>query len=221
MKTALPLGPIEDERTCRIRAIAGLSGDAQQLFAESLAQAPTLDWDRIDRARRFALERAYDHPGMTTAAYLEHPFRVASLTVELDPGLETDTLVIALLHNVLEVSDSTVQDLSAQFGDEPATVIADLTVDRARPTDEYRELYYSRLAAGARSGMVVKVIDKLDNLFTLCLNPDARVRADYLAEVERWIVPMTYRELPALAEYFLALVEDCRVTGHWDLAPER
>jgi hypothetical protein len=63
------------------------------------------------------------------------------------------------------------------------------------------------------SARVVKIVDKLDNLFVLGLNPDASVRKKYLAEIEDFVLPMAAATLPRLITYMRDLVQDCRLTG--------
>jgi hypothetical protein len=61
---------------------------------------------------------------------------------------------------------------------------------------------------------VIKILDKLDNLFVLCLNPSDEVRHQYLADIETFVLPMVASDLPALLPYITALVNDCRAVGH-------
>jgi (p)ppGpp synthase/HD superfamily hydrolase len=213
---ALRLGDIEDERAARIRARAGDGAAEQAAFDASVERAaPAVDPAVVAHARERALTLEYDHAGLTTAAYLAHSFRVATLVIDLDAEVETENVVVGLLHNVLEVSDATPALLSEEVGERPAAVIEALTVDRTRQHDPvYKDAYYAALADGPRSGRVVKVADKLDNMFTLCLDPDADVRSRYLDEIERWVIPMAAHDLPALDEYLPRLVENCRTTGY-------
>jgi hypothetical protein len=53
---------------------------------------------------------------------------------------------------------------------------------------------------------VVKIIDKLDNLFMLGLNPDEAVRQRYLNEISHYVLPLVKQFLPQLANYFENLV---------------
>jgi (p)ppGpp synthase/HD superfamily hydrolase len=217
--TLFPLGPISQERAVRLRDRSGNSEAARRAFARALRQAPSsVDRDRVTRAYGFSRNLRYNHPGLTQGAYLAHPLRVARLVLELDPRPTTSSIVVALLHNVLEVSDISVHDLTTLVGRRVSDVIRLLKVDRTDGSAAAVEAYYDRLDAGPRSGRVVKVLDKLDNLFTLCLNPEASVRTAYLAEVRRRILPMTVREMPRLVAYLTALIEDCHTTGYLERA---
>jgi (p)ppGpp synthase/HD superfamily hydrolase len=112
------------------------------------------------------------------------------------------------------VSDVSVDTLSETFGSGISDQIETLTVDRnVQWNKTYKAGYYVKLTAGPLSARVVKIVDKLDNLFVLGLNPDASVREKYLAEIEEFVLPMAEASLPSLTAYMRNLVQDCRATG--------
>jgi (p)ppGpp synthase/HD superfamily hydrolase len=209
-----PLGAIPEERSARLKSRADGGGEAAELFRAAVDRLAEVDTRaRLEEAYDYAGSLAYHHPGLSAASYLAHPVRVAVMALQLDPDFEPDTGVIGLLHNVLEVSDATVHALRERFGDAVARAVSDLTVDRSRTDPASISEYYGRLNAGPRPPRVVKILDKLDNLFLLGLNPDDRVRASYLAELELHLLPMVAEELPDLTGYFGELIGDCRTTG--------
>ncbi len=212
------LRAIDEERAWRLAARKGEGGTAAWFDACLRRHAPAGGRDRIAAARDFALGLDYAHRGLSKPAYLAHPLRVAGLALALDRPPQVETAVIALLHNVFEVTDVAPERVARSFGAPAAAAIADLTVDRGRRDDAYKAEYYGRLGAGPRAARAVKVLDKLDNLFLLCLNPDEAVRAAYLDEIETWVLPMARAELPAIEGYMIDLVADCRARGHMAMA---
>lgn len=182
------------------RAIAALPDDAER--------------ERLAHAFRFAKAIKYRHVGLTSDIYFSHPLRVAGLAILISGAEESETGVLAVLHNVLEVSDISVNTLSEAFGSGISNQIETLTVDRDVQWDKtYKAGYYGKLMEGPLSARIVKIVDKLDNLFVLGVNPDASVREKYLAEVEDFVLPMTEASLPSLTAYMRNLVQDCRATG--------
>jgi (p)ppGpp synthase/HD superfamily hydrolase len=121
--------------------------------------------------------------------------------------------VLALLHNLLEVSKISAGEISEHFGQPLANAIVDLTVDRTQTTHDYTVAYYRKLMDLPRWARVIKVLDKLDNLFVLCLNPNEQVRNSYLADIEEFVMPMVTADLPHLVLYMRALIADCRKLG--------
>ena len=132
----------------------------------------------------------------------------------VEPRCETD-VIIALLHNLLEVSAISALELKDRFGPVVVDSIVNLTVDRKRQDDPaYKRNYYQRIALGYKGAGAVKVFDKLDNVFVLCLNGNARIRTDYLNEIEQYVIPLARQFVPAIADYFKVAVAEARVFGH-------
>ena len=83
------------------------------------------DEEKIQRAYALA-ERA--HKGqlrLSGESYISHPLAVACLVVDL--GLDTDSVVAALLHDSVEDTDTTLDDVKAQFGADVALLVDGVT----------------------------------------------------------------------------------------------
>jgi (p)ppGpp synthase/HD superfamily hydrolase len=128
---------------------------------------------------RSALEQARaDHAGQVRNGsggmpYVEHSITVAARLEEL--GYRDEVLAAALLHDVVEDSDTTLDELREKFGEEVAGMVGALTDDGA--LDSYRERkaeHRERVAAAAAEAMAIYGADKLTNVTTL--------RAAYEAE---------------------------------------
>jgi (p)ppGpp synthase/HD superfamily hydrolase len=204
----------------RRRLLGLLEPDSHALVMWSRAMVTLPDGQqrsRLAQAFRFAKEINYHHVGLTSDIYFSHPLRVAALAILLSDEQNAETGVLAVLHNVLEVSDVSVATLSETFGSDISSQIETLTVDRNVQWDRtYKAGYYDKLLAGPTSARVVKIVDKLDNLFVLGINPDVSLREKYLAEIEDFVLPMTEASLPWLTTYMRDLVRDCRSTGFFE-----
>jgi len=130
---------------------------------------------------RAALEKARTaHEGQVRNGsggmpYVEHPMRVASLLDEHE--YRQEVLAAALLHDVVEDSETTLEELRAEFGDEVAGLVGALTDDES--IDSYRERkaeHRERVAAADGEAMAIYGADKLTNTSTL--------RATYAEEGE-------------------------------------
>lgn len=134
--------------------------------------------DRIENAAersplvRAALEQARsDHEGQVRNGsggmpYIEHPIRVAALLDEHEYGDEV--LAAALLHDVVEDSETTLDELREKFGGEVAGLVGAMTDDEA--IDDYRQRkaeHRERLAAAPIEAMAIYGSDKLTNVRTL------------------------------------------------------
>jgi (p)ppGpp synthase/HD superfamily hydrolase len=212
------LGSIAEERASRLRSRSNNGSEAEGVFEQQLSLLA--DGGMIGAAREafdFAKGLDYAHPGLSAASYLAHPVRVMCLLAQHLEPLEKDGLVLALLHNAFEVTDVAADLVAGRFGQPVADGMIVLTVDRRRQSSaEYRWAYYEGIGQSPRWVRVVKVMDKLDNLFLLGLNPDELVRANYLLDIEEFILPLVRADVPHLEPYFVALIEDCRALGHFE-----
>ena len=134
--------------------------------------------DRIEAAAersplvRAALEQARsDHEGQVRNGsggmpYIEHPIRVAALLDE--HGYGEEVLAAALLHDVVEDSDTTLDELREKFGDVVAGLVGSMTDDES--IDDYRQRkaeHRERLAAAPAEALAIYGADKLTNSNTL------------------------------------------------------
>jgi (p)ppGpp synthase/HD superfamily hydrolase len=121
---------------------------------------------------RAALERARsDHEGQVRNGsggmpYIEHPMRVAALLDEQGYGAEA--LAAALLHDVVEDSETTLDDLRELFGEEVAGMVGALTDDESIDSYKARTAEHrDRLAAAGEEELAIYAADKLTNTTTL------------------------------------------------------
>jgi (p)ppGpp synthase/HD superfamily hydrolase len=121
---------------------------------------------------RSALEEARsDHAGQVRNGsggmpYVEHPMTVAARLEE--QGYRDEVLAAALLHDVIEDSDATLDGLREKFGEEVAGLVGALTDDES--IDSYRERkaeHRERVAAAAGEALAIYGADKLTNVVTL------------------------------------------------------
>jgi (p)ppGpp synthase/HD superfamily hydrolase len=121
---------------------------------------------------RAALSQAQaDHAGQVRNGacgmpYIEHPVRVAALLDE--HGYREEVLAAALLHDVVEDSDTDLDQLRERFGAEVAGLVGALTDDQA--IESYRERkaeHRERVAAADREALAIYAADKLTNSATL------------------------------------------------------
>jgi guanosine-3',5'-bis(diphosphate) 3'-pyrophosphohydrolase len=118
---------------------------------------------------RAALEKARaDHEGQVRNGsggmpYVEHPKAVASLLDERGYGEEV--LAAALLHDVVEDSETTLEELRELFGEAVAGMVGVLTDDES--IEAYRERkaeHRERVAAAGEDALAIYAADKLTNI---------------------------------------------------------
>lgn len=173
----------------------------------------------LESAREYALGMEYHHGGLTSDVYAAHPLRVAAMALLSEAVPDAEPGIVGLLHNVLEVTDVCEAELHARFGESVRRQVVNLTVDRARQWDaHYKRAYYAALESGPPAARIVKVFDKLDNLFLLGLNPDRDVKSRYAREISSYVLPMAERDLPAVHPYLAELLDQTIVAERLDVA---
>jgi (p)ppGpp synthase/HD superfamily hydrolase len=120
--------------------------------------------------------------------YIEHP-RMVAATVAAH-GYDDPTVAAALLHDVVEDSDTTVAELRAEFGDEIADLVAALSDDES--IESYRERkdeHRRRVCEVDGDALAIYAADKLTNMITL----HAAIEGEGLRVADEYKVPLTLK----------------------------
>ena len=98
--------------------------------------------------------------------YVEHPLNVASDVAEA--GFEPEMVTAALLHDIVEDSDVTVDELRKRFGDRVADLV-DVMTDTAEVADYERRkgIHRKRVAGAGPEAAAIFAADKLNNVRAL------------------------------------------------------
>jgi guanosine-3',5'-bis(diphosphate) 3'-pyrophosphohydrolase len=150
----------------------------------------------VDAAVRFAIRCHGDQRRPTGAPYLEHLLEAVEVLVRgagvTDPGV----LCAAVLHDVLEDTECSADELAASFGENVAGIVGWVTIPSAGPGQdraEAKDAYLVRLRQAPRDAVLVKLADRASNVQTLRNLPLPRQRA-YYAQTVRYIVPLAAAE---------------------------
>ena len=135
---------------------------------------PTLqkgDKQQIRKAFDLALESHKDMRRKSGEPYIYHPIAVAQIAAE-EIGLGTTSIVCALLHDVVEDTHLTLEDIEAQFGKKVAKIIDGLTKisgvfdpNSSLQAENFRKMLLT-LADDVRV-ILIKLADRLHNMRTM------------------------------------------------------
>jgi len=145
--------------------------DLEGLVREVEAHHPDCDRDAIRRAYAFAEERHGGQQRHSGEPYITHPLGVARIAAGL--GLDAETIQAALLHDVVEDTGATLDDVEAAFGPQVAAMVNGVTKltrihfesQEERQAENYRKLIIS-MSSDIRV-LLVKLADRLHNMRTL------------------------------------------------------
>lgn len=139
---------------------------------------------QVLRAAAFAAERHSNQrrKGKRAAPYINHPIAVAACLAGAgvtDPSI----LAAALLHDTVEDTDTSLEELEQLFGARLASIVAEVTDDKSLPKAERKRLQILTASTKSIEAKQVKLADKICNLRDLRDNPphwdDARINAYY------------------------------------------
>jgi guanosine-3',5'-bis(diphosphate) 3'-pyrophosphohydrolase len=142
-----------------------------ELIAEVAEYNPDLDRDLIARAFRYAAAAHEGQQRRSGEEFIHHPYSVARICAELQ--LDDETIAAALLHDVVEDTDVTLDDVKAEFGDEIAQLVDGVTkltrVSFQSREQAQAENYRKMVLAMAEDLRVIfiKLADRLHNLRTI------------------------------------------------------
>lgn len=123
--------------------------------------------DRIEKAIRLSVQA---HAGQVRKAdphipYATHPFHVALIVRQA--GGDEDSVIAALLHDVLEDTDVTPEDLDEGFGSRVTALVREVSEDKTLPWEERKARMVEQLRGASPEAALVAAADKVHNLETL------------------------------------------------------
>src|SRR6266566_2465902 len=144
----------------------------------------------------------------TGAPYREHLLEALEVLVRGAGVTDPEILCAAVLHDVVEDTDRTVDDVRAAFGPRVAELVGWVTIPEPGPGQDragVKEEYLRGLSHAPRDARLVKLADRASNAQTLGNLPEARRRAYYAQTVE-YIVPLAAGE-PWFAGWYAGWAE--------------
>jgi (p)ppGpp synthase/HD superfamily hydrolase len=127
--------------------------------------------------------------------YIEHPIAVASDVSQA--GFGSELVAVALLHDIVEDSDTTVGELEERFGGTVAVLVEAMTdTAEVEPYERRKALHRERIVAAGPDAAAIFAADKLNNVRAL--------RSAYVKEGEavarRFVQPLDIKVLVWMAD---------------------
>lgn len=129
----------------------------------------------ILRAAAFAARQHRDQRRKDAEAspYINHPLELARVLAEVGGVTDAATLCAALLHDTIEDTATTAEELVREFGAEVAAIVAEVTDDKALPKSERKRLQVEYAGTISDKAKRVKLADKICNLTDVANSPPA------------------------------------------------
>ena len=168
----------------------------EELKALLLASDRDFDMEKIDKAYQFALESHGDQKRRSGVPYILHPVSVAYILVEL--GMDTESIVASLLHDVVEDTPVGLEEIKKLFGIEVANLTDGVTklgrIPYSSREEQQAENLRKMLIAMADDirVIIIKLADRLHNMRTIEFMPDQKRRDKALETIEVY-APIAHR----------------------------
>jgi (p)ppGpp synthase/HD superfamily hydrolase len=140
------------------------------------------------RALDFAARKHRDQrrKGADAEPYINHPAEVARLVADATEGADPACALAALLHDTIEDTETTREELAREFGEEVAAIVVEVTDDKRLPKAERKRLQVENAPHKSARAKLIKIADKTSNLRAITASPpvtwDDRRKREYF----RW-----------------------------------
>lgn len=169
-------------------------------------------------ALAFAAERHRDQRRKDAEAspYINHPIAVATVLATTGGVRDEAVLVAAVLHDTIEDTTTTREELVERFGDAVAALVVEMTDDKSLPKEERKRLQIEHAPHASPGAALLKVADKICNLEDIAARPPAHWSAERRLAYADWaeaVVQGLGPVHPALEARFREAVAGVRGSG--------
>lgn len=142
--------------------------------------------NKLLEAARFAAERHAGQlrKGAHAEPYINHPLEVANLIANVGKIDEIDILMAGLLHDTIEDTQTTSEEITELFGETASGYVLEVTDNKHLPKARRKELQIEHAPHMSRGAKIVKLADKISNCRDVLDNPavdwDITRRREYI-----------------------------------------
>jgi guanosine-3',5'-bis(diphosphate) 3'-pyrophosphohydrolase len=174
------------------------------------------DFSLFISALKFCSEKHRDQrrKDAVRTPYLNHPIEVAEILWTVGKVREMNVLIGALLHDVIEDTETGPEEIGSRFGEEVLSLVLEVTDDKRLPKSKRKELqvlHAPRLSSGAK---LIKIADKIGNVRDVTWSPppdwSLTRRIEYLEWAERVVQGLGVESGEMLDLFYKVLTEGRR-----------
>ena len=139
-------------------------------------------------AQKHSTQRRKDE---NESPYINHPISVALAIAQIGGVDDPEILAAALLHDTLEDTETTPEELEDEFGKKVCEYVLDVTDDKTLPKEERKRRQIEHAKKISNGAALIKLGDKISNVTDVINNPpedwDNNRRKEYLDWAEKVI----------------------------------
>jgi guanosine-3',5'-bis(diphosphate) 3'-pyrophosphohydrolase len=169
----------------------------------------------ILRAIDFAARKHRDQRRKDEEAspYINHPIAVSLLLAEIGRVTDPEVLSAAILHDTLEDTKTTSEELEKAFGTKIRKLVEEVTDDKSLPKAKRKQLQIEHACQLSPDAVLIKLGDKISNVLDVTHSPpadwDLQRRREYLDWAEA-VVSHAPKVNAALEQYFVNVLAQGR-----------
>jgi GTP pyrophosphokinase len=174
---------------------AQIQCSADELFRRMESKVSSTEIARLRSAFEFAREAHRPQRRKSGEPYIIHPVCVARIVAE-ELELGADPVIAAFLHDVVEDTEYSIEDIRERFGDDVAFLVGVVTKEKkdkyvqSKQVDNYRQILAS-MQYDVRA-LLIKLADRLHNMRTLSsMRPDKQMKI--AGETDYFYAPLANR----------------------------
>lgn len=143
---------------------------------------------RLISAIAFAAHKHRDQRRKDASAspYINHPIGLADVLANEGGVVDEAVLIAAVLHDTVEDTQTTKEELADRFGPDIAAIVLEVTDDKSLPKAERKRLQVEHAGTISSRAKLVKLADKICNLRDLADSPPADWSLERKREYFEW-----------------------------------
>ena len=118
--------------------------------------------------------------------YINHPIALANILVNEGDITDINVLCGAILHDTIEDTKTTKEELTQQFGEKITSIVLDVTDDKTLPKAERKLKQIEHASHASHEAKLVKLADKISNLRDILASPPRDWTEDRKKEYFDW-----------------------------------
>lgn len=146
------------------------------------------DLAKLLEAAYFAAKKHRDQRRKDAEAspYINHPLAVANVLAS-EAGINDETILIAaLLHDTVEDTETTFEELQEHFGVDVGQLVEEVTDDKRLPKAVRKELQIKHAPRASKGARQLKIADKICNVRDIASSPPANWSEERKVEYLEW-----------------------------------
>jgi GTP diphosphokinase / guanosine-3',5'-bis(diphosphate) 3'-diphosphatase len=187
--------------------------DADALSRRLLDSIGMGTWPPVHTAVEWVNQRHQGQKRLDGTDFICHPLRVALILHELGGQSSADVLCAGLLHDVVEDTEATVDQVSETFGHKVGDLVRAMTLAEpgAGQSKYERNLaHFESLRWDGRDAQIVRSADRLDNVRTIVDVPSYDRREEFIRETEVGLVPLALATNTAIYHALVKALEKAK-----------